>query len=60
MREKFHYDKIWKKEVVLCNLRKNCQQNLKFVSDVEGNALLEDTSISECGGYQVSERYFQE
>jgi hypothetical protein len=45
-REKLLYDKVWKKEIVLCKLRKKCRENSKFVSDVEGNTLMEDISTS--------------
>jgi hypothetical protein len=37
---------IRKKESVSCKLRKKCQQNLKFVSDVEVNTLMDDISAS--------------
>jgi hypothetical protein len=39
------YD-ICKKESVSCKLRKKCRQNLKFVSDVEVNTLMDDISAS--------------
>jgi hypothetical protein len=45
-RKKFLYDKICKKESVLCKLRGKCRQNFKFVSDVEVNTLTEDISTS--------------
>ena len=44
-REKLLYDKICK-ESALCKLRRKCWQNLKFVSDVEVDALTEDISTS--------------
>ena len=44
LREKFPYDMIRKKESVSCKLRKTCRQNLKFVSDVEVNTLMDDIS----------------
>ena len=37
---------IRKKESVSCKLRKKCQQNLKFFSDVEVNTLMDDISAS--------------
>jgi hypothetical protein len=40
-REKLLLDRLWKKESALSILRKKCRQNLKFVSDVEGNTLME-------------------
>jgi hypothetical protein len=58
-KKKLHYDKVWKKGSALYKLRRRCRQNLKFVSDVEANTLVEDISTSlECRGYQVFERYF--
>jgi len=45
-REKLLYDRICKKESVLCKLRKRCRQNLEFVSDVEVNTVMEDISTS--------------
>jgi hypothetical protein len=45
-REKLLYDKIRKKESALCKLRRKCRKNLKFISDVEVNALTEDISTS--------------
>jgi hypothetical protein len=39
------YD-ILKKDSVSCKLRKKCRQNLKFVSDVEVNTLIDDISAS--------------
>jgi hypothetical protein len=43
-REKLPYDMICKKESVSCKLRKKCRQNLKFVSDVDVNTLMDDIS----------------
>jgi hypothetical protein len=40
------YDGIQNKEGELCKFRKKCRQNLKFVSDVERNTLMEDISTS--------------
>jgi len=37
---------IRKKESVNCKLRKKCQQNLKFFSDVEVYTLMDDISAS--------------
>jgi len=45
-REKLPYDMIHKKESVSCKLRKKCRQNLKFVSDVEVNTLMDNISAS--------------
>jgi len=45
-REKLLYDRIRKKESAPCKLRRKCRQNLKFVSDVEVNAVMEDISTS--------------
>jgi hypothetical protein len=45
-REKLLYDKICKKVSALCKLRRKCRQNLKFVSDVVVNTLMEDISTS--------------
>jgi hypothetical protein len=45
-REKLLYDSIQNKEGELCKLRKKCWHNLKFVTDVEGNTLIEDISTS--------------
>jgi len=45
-REKLLYDRIHKKETVLCKLRRKYRQNVKFVSDVEVNAVTEDISTS--------------
>jgi hypothetical protein len=39
-------DVTCKKESVSCKLRKKCKQNLKFVSDVEVNTLMDDISAS--------------
>jgi hypothetical protein len=57
-REKFLYDRIWKKEIELCKLGTKCRQNWKFVSDVEGNKFMEYISTSEFRGYQFIEVYF--
>jgi hypothetical protein len=45
-REKLLYDRIRNKESALCKLRKKCRQNLEFVSDVEGDSLMENISTS--------------
>jgi hypothetical protein len=45
-REKLPYDMIHKKESVSCKLRKKYRQNLKFVSVVEVNTLMDDISTS--------------
>jgi hypothetical protein len=45
-REKLPNGMIRKKESVRCKLRKKCQQNLKLVSDVEVNTLMNDISAS--------------
>ena len=41
-REKLLYDRIRKKESALCKLRRKCRRNLKFVSDMEANTVMED------------------
>jgi hypothetical protein len=45
-RGKLLYNRIQNKGGELCKLRKKCRQNLKFVSYVEGNTLMEDISTS--------------
>jgi hypothetical protein len=45
-RKKLPYDMVCKKESVSCKLRKKCWQNLKFVSHLEVNTLMDDISAS--------------
>jgi hypothetical protein len=45
-RKKLPYDMVCKKESVSCKLRKKCWQNLKLVSHVEVNTLMDDISAS--------------